>query len=73
MEPSPALKRGERTVLVSLLDPFLYVREADRALARGDRDHAQNLIAQAYFAFDLCAAGCEQARVRDRVSSERSN
>jgi hypothetical protein len=73
MEHSPALKRGERTVLVSLLDPILYVREADLALTRGDRDLARTLIAQAYFAFDLCAAGCEQARARDRESSERSN
>jgi hypothetical protein len=73
MEHSPALKRGERTVLVSLLDPFRYVREADRALERGDRDHARTLIAQAYFAFDLCAAGCEQARARDRGLSERNN
>ena len=73
MEHSPGLKRGERTVLVSLLDPFRYVCEAERALARGDREQAQTLIARAYFAFDLCAAGCEQARARDRGLLERNN
>jgi hypothetical protein len=73
MEHSPALKRGGSTVLVSLLDPFRYVREADQALADGDRDRAQILIVRAYFAFDLCAADCEQARARDRESSERNS
>jgi hypothetical protein len=73
MERISTLKRGDRTILVSLLEPYHYVREADRALARGDRDHARTLIAQAYMAFDLCAAGCEQARLRDRESWERSN
>jgi hypothetical protein len=73
MEHSPALKRNGSTLLVSLLEPFRYVREADIALAQGDRDRAQTLIARAYFAFDLCAAGCEQARARDRESPERSN
>jgi hypothetical protein len=73
MEHSPALKRGERTVLVSLLDPFRYACEAERALARGDREQARILIAQAYFAFDLCAAACEQARARDRALLERNN
>jgi hypothetical protein len=73
MEHFPALERGERTILVSLLDPYHYVLEADRALARGHRDQARALIAQAYLAFDLCAAGCEQARARDRESSERNS
>jgi hypothetical protein len=73
MAHSPALKRSGSTVLVSLLDPFRYVREADQALADGDRDRAQTLIARAYFAFDLCAAGCEHARARDRESSERNS
>jgi hypothetical protein len=57
MERFPTFKRGDRTMLVSLLDPYRYVREADRALERGDSDHARALIAQAYLAFDLCAAG----------------
>ena len=73
MEHSPALKRGGSTLLVSLLEPFRYVREADRAVARGDLDGARTLIARAYFAFDLCAAGCEQARVQDTESRERNS
>lgn len=73
MEHSPALKRGGSTLLVSLLEPFRYVREADRAVARGDLDRARTLIARAYFAFDLCAADCEHARARDTESSERNS
>ncbi len=73
MQRFPTFKRGDRTMLVSLLDPYRYVREADRALERGDSDHARALIAQAYLAFDLCAAGCEQARARDKELWERNN
>jgi len=39
-----------------LLDPGTYVRAADIALASGDRDRARFLTAQAYRAFDACAA-----------------
>ena len=73
MEHSPDLKRGVSTMLLSILDPYRYVCEADRALACGDRGHALALIEQAYLAFDLCAAGCEQARARDRASWERNS
>ena len=73
MERSPALQRGARPTLVSILDPYRYVREADQGLARGDRDQARSLIAQAYLAFDLCAAGCEQAKTRDRGSWGRNS
>lgn len=73
MERSLALKRGERSRIISILDPHRYVREADQALARGDRDQARTLIAHAYLAFDLCVAGCEQARARDRGSLERNS
>jgi hypothetical protein len=73
MERSPTFKRGGRSMLVSLLDPHHYVREADQALARGDGDHARTLIAQAYLAFDLCEAGCEQPSAMDRESWERNN
>jgi hypothetical protein len=73
MERSPTVKRGVGLTLVSILDPYRYVREADQALARGDQEQARALIAQAYLAFDLCAAGCEQARARDRGWSERNS
>jgi hypothetical protein len=73
MERSPALQRDDRIRLVSILDPYRYVQEADRALLRGDREQARSLISQAYQAFDLCAAGCEQAKTRDRGSLERNS
>ena len=57
----------------SLLDPCRYVREADEALEDGDREAALVLIARAYFAFDLCSAGCEFVRAWGRGSSERNN
>ena len=55
------------------LDPCRYAREADEALARGDRRAAAALIEQAFLAFDLCAASCEQVRRLGRACWERSS
>ncbi len=54
----------------SQLDPWRYGREADEALARGDRREAAVLIEQAFLAFDLCAATCEQVRRLGRACWE---
>jgi hypothetical protein len=43
-------------------DPSRYLRAADQAVALGDHDRARAMIDHAYLAFDLCVAGCEQAR-----------
>ena len=73
MEHPRAVKRGESTRLIPLLDPLRYISEAEQALARGDHEQARTLIARAYFAFDLCAAGCEQARAWDTGLPERNS
>jgi hypothetical protein len=73
MERLAAAKGDEKARLRLLLDPCRYVRAADQALQRGNRETALDLISQAYLAFDLCSAGCEHARVWDRVSSERNS
>jgi hypothetical protein len=54
-------------------DPCHYVREADQAVALGDRDKARAMIDCAYRAFDLCAAEYVQARIRGTSSRERGS
>jgi hypothetical protein len=44
----------------SALDPCRYLREADLALLYGSRESAVALIAQAYLAFDLMLADCDE-------------
>lgn len=73
MKRFAALQHAGRSGAAPLLDPCRYVRAADRAIACGDHDEACGLIAQAYLAFDLCAAGCLQARAWDRELSERNS
>jgi hypothetical protein len=62
MERLADLRHGTTSKPGPLLDPCRYVREADRALASGNRDQARDLIAQAYLAFDLCSASCPHAK-----------
>jgi hypothetical protein len=69
MERSAIVKQVHRC----RFDPCRYVYEADQAVALGDRDKARAMIDHAYLAFDLCAAGCEQARARGTESWERSS
>ena len=69
---SPFVKRNKRPV--PLLDPCRFVRDADLALARGDREEAVLLIQQAYLAFDLCANWCcERVRAAGKDRSERNS
>ena len=44
----------------SALDPCRYLREADLALLYGSRESTVALIAQAYLAFDLMLADCDE-------------
>jgi hypothetical protein len=64
---------GPDTAGVSPLDPARYVRQADLALIDGNRDEAVALIAQAYIAFDLALAECEQITGWGTVSSEKNS
>jgi hypothetical protein len=41
-----------------LLDPLHYVRDADQALACGNRRDAETAITMAYLAFDLIDPDC---------------
>jgi hypothetical protein len=45
---------------LSAPDPCGYVRQADLALLYGSREEAVALIAQAYLAFDLVLADCDE-------------
>jgi hypothetical protein len=67
MERLTGLRNGNTTRPGPLLDPCRFVREADQALAIGDRGQARDLIAQAYLAFDLCSAGCRYAKAWGRA------
>ena len=58
---------------LSALDPSRYVREADLALLYGSREDAVALIAQAYLAFDLALAGCDEFRGKGKVWPGRSS
>jgi hypothetical protein len=69
VERSAALKHDSRC----RFDPCRYVRDADQAMMLGDCDKARAMIDHAYRAFDLCAPECEQARIRDKKSRERSS
>ena len=73
MELPTVTRRGNGARRPSLLDPCRYVLEADQALRSGDREAALALIARAYFAFDLCSAGCEFVRAWGRGSPERNS
>ncbi len=44
---------------LSAVDPCRYVRQADLALLYGSREEAVAMIAQAYLAFDLVLADCD--------------
>jgi hypothetical protein len=44
---------------LSAVDPCRYVRQADLALLYGTREEAVAMIAQAYLAFDLVLANCD--------------
>jgi hypothetical protein len=44
---------------LSAVDPCRYVRQADLALLYGSREEAVAMIAQAYLAFDLVLANCD--------------
>ena len=68
---SPTWEPIVRTV--SALDPCRYVRQADLALLDGSRDEAAALIAQAYLAFDLVLADCDDVTGLGRVWSGRSS
>jgi hypothetical protein len=43
----------------SSVDPCRYARQADLALLDGSREEAMAMIAQAYLAFDLVRANCD--------------
>jgi hypothetical protein len=59
--------------LVSLLDPYLYLRQADVALLQGNREQAITLITKIYLAFDLLAGGCDEFSEWGTIPRERSN
>ena len=44
---------------LSAADPCRYVSQADLALLYGSREEAAAMIAQAYLAFDLALANCD--------------
>jgi hypothetical protein len=50
---------NQRAKVAGLLDPFHYVREADRALVCGNRAEAVASISLAYLAFDVISSDCE--------------
>jgi hypothetical protein len=52
---------------LSALDPCGHVRQADLALLNGGREEAVALIAQAYLAFDLVLADCDDVTGLGRV------
>ena len=55
------------------VDPCRYVREADLALLGGMREAAAALVAQAYLAFDIARADCEQLRISGRACPGRNS
>jgi hypothetical protein len=57
--------------MIALLDPCRYVREAELAIANGDREKAIELVQRVYLAFDLCATWCHALRRTD--PPERNN
>jgi len=59
--------------LVSMIDPYLYLRQADRAVELGNRDQAVTLIARVYLAFDLLVAGSDEINDQGMIQRERSN
>ena len=59
--------------LASLLDPYLYLRQADVALLQGNREQAVKLIAKIYLAFDLLTGGCDEFSEWGTSPPERSN
>jgi hypothetical protein len=69
MEPPTVRELGPGT----MIDPYRYACEADRALARGDRNSALVLLDQAFLAYDLCGADCEQVRALGRACGARSS
>ena len=71
MEHFPDL--GSNRPDFSGLDPCHYVREADLALLYGSRELAVALIAQAYLAFDLMLADCDQVTGLGRAWPGRSS
>ena len=52
---------------LSAVDPCRYVRQADLALLYGSREEAVAMIAQAYLAFDLVLANCDDITGWGRV------
>ena len=53
--------------LTSLVEPYLYLRQADVALLQGNREQAIALIGRIYLAFDLLVAGCDEISDSDRI------
>jgi hypothetical protein len=64
---------SDQSRLVALLDPYLFLLQADLAVERGQRDQAVEMIARVYLAFDLLAAGCDGLSERGQIPQERSN
>jgi hypothetical protein len=53
-------------------DPWQFLRDADLAMAAGDRGWVCSLITQAYLAFDQCLPGRNQI-ARDCVPGDITN
>jgi hypothetical protein len=56
-----------------LLEPSYFVRQADLALASGDRDAAISFVQKAYLAFGQSSGQCEDAKAWDTGATGKNS